>query len=173
MLSPLRCYRPLVTLSPAGTIAVIERFDRTSDRAGGFIPGPRGLLRLLLVASYLVAGWFHLATPRAFLAIMPEWVPFPSEVVFWTGIAEALGALALLQPWSVRLRRAGAVGLALYAVCVFPANINHFALDMARTDGGWGLGYHLPRMALQPVLVWLALWTGGVTNWPFARRRTP
>lgn len=108
---------------------------------------------------------------------MPEWVPLPAEVVLWTGVAEALGALALLQPWSERLRRAGAIGLALYAVCVFPANINHFALDVARAEagvsGGWGLAYHLPRMALQPVLVWLALWTGGVTNWPFARRRIP
>ena len=101
---------------------------------------------------------------------MPEWVPLPAEVVLWTGIAESLGALALIQPWSRRLRRGGAIGLALYAVCVFPANINHFALDMAREGGGWGLAYHLPRMALQPLLVWLALWTGGVTNWPFARR---
>ena len=65
---------------------------------------------------------------------------------------------------------AGGIGLAIYAVCVFPANINHFALDMAQPDGGLGLGYHLPRMFAQPILVWLALWTGGVTNWPFARR---
>lgn len=128
------------------------------------------MLRWLVGAGYLIAGYFHLASPRIFLAIMPEWVPFPNEAVLWTGVAEALGALALLQPWSERLRRAGAIGLALYAVGVFPANINHFALDMAREDGGWGLAYHLPRMGLQPVLVWLALWTGGVTNWPFASR---
>lgn len=131
---------------------------------------PRAVLRILLGASYIAAGYFHLAAPEPFLEIVPGRVPLPEEVVFWTGIAESAGALALLQPWSRRLRRAGAIGLALYAVCVFPANINHFALDMARPDGGWGLAYHLPRMALQPVLVWLALWTGGVVNWPFARR---
>jgi uncharacterized membrane protein len=130
----------------------------------------RGALRWLLGALYLVAGAFHLLQPQPFIAVTPEWVPAKAFVVRWTGIAEALGALGLLQPWSAKLRRAGAIGLALYAVCVFPANINHFALDMGRDDGGLGLAYHIPRMLLQPVLVWLALWTGGVTNWPFVRR---
>lgn len=104
------------------------------------------------------------------MEIMPGWVPAAESVVFWTGIAELLGAAALLQPWSVTLRKVGAIGLALYAVCVFPANVNHFALDMARKDGGLGLFYHLPRMIAQPVLVWLALWAGGVTDWPWRRR---
>ncbi|HEU4820451.1 MAG TPA: DoxX family protein [Qipengyuania sp.] len=131
----------------------------------------RPIFRAVLGALYLVAGYFHLAAPGPFLAIMPGWTLFPAEIVLWTGVAEILGAIALLQPWSHGLRRAGAVGLALYAVVVFPANINHFALDMARADEGWGFAYHIPRMALQPVLVWLALWSGGVTNWPFARRR--
>ena len=131
----------------------------------------RPIFRAVLGTLYFVAGYFHLAAPGPFLAIMPGWALFPAEIVLWTGVAEVLGAIALLQPWWRELRRAGAIGLALYAVFVFPANINHFALDMERTDGGWGLAYHLPRMALQPVLVWLALWSGGVTNWPFARRR--
>jgi len=59
------------------------------------------------------------------------------------------------------------VALALYALCVWPANINHFMIDMARPDHGWGLAYHVPRMLAQPVLVWLALWTGEVIDWPF------
>jgi uncharacterized membrane protein len=133
----------------------------------------RAALRWLLASAYLVAGYFHLAQPQPFVAVTPSWVPFKEEVVRWTGIAEAMGALALLQGWSMPLRRAGAIGLALYAVCVFPANIVHFQLDMARADGGLGLAYHVPRMLLQPVLVWLALWTGGVTNWPLARRPGP
>lgn len=130
----------------------------------------RTILRWLLGALFLVAGYFHLAQPQPFVDVTPDWVPAKEAAVFWTGIAEALGALALLQPRSARLRRIGGIGLALYAVCVFPANINHFALDMARADGGLGLAYHIPRMLLQPVLVWLALWSGGVTDWPFSRR---
>ena len=130
----------------------------------------RHILRWLLAAFYAVAGYMHLANPAPFLTIMPAWVPAPEAVVLWTGIAELLGAAALAQWTSVSLRRAGAIGLALYAVCVFPANIHHFALDLARPDGGLGLGYHGPRMIAQPLVVWLALWTGGVTDWPLRRR---
>lgn len=129
-------------------------------------------LRFLLALFYALAGWQHLANPDPFLTIMPEQVPWPEAVVFWTGIAELLGAAALAQPISARLRKAAGIGLALYALCVWPANINHFAMDMARPDGGLGLAYHVPRMIAQPVLIWLALWVGDVTDWPFRRRRS-
>ncbi|MXO63786.1 DoxX family protein [Qipengyuania oceanensis] len=130
----------------------------------------RAGLRWLLAIFYGFAGYMHLVQPDPFLQIMPDWVPAPEAVVWFTGVAELLGAVALAQPLSASLRKWGAIGLALYAVCVFPANINHFAMDMARTDGGGlGLAYHLPRMVAQPLLVWLALWTGGVTDWPFKR----
>ena len=130
----------------------------------------RPALRWLLAAFYAFAGFMHLAAPQPFLSIIPEWVPAPDALVFWTGTAELLGAAALAQPWNAKVRKAGAIGLAAYAVCVFPANINHFAMDMARDDGGLGLAYHIPRMIAQPVLVWLALWVGGVTDWPWRRR---
>ena len=129
----------------------------------------RSLLRLLLAALYFVAGYFHLAEPDPFLRISPSWVPFPQVVVFWTGIAEFAGAAALLQPWSDRLRHAGAMGLAIYALCVWPANFNHLLIDLASEDGGWGLTYHVPRLLAQPLLIWLALWCGQVIDWPFRK----
>jgi uncharacterized membrane protein len=104
------------------------------------------------------------------VTIVPPWVPAPAAIVTVTGVAELLGAAGLLQPWSVRLRRAAAVGLALYALCVWPANFQHLALDMARADHGLGLGYHVPRLLAQPLIIWLALWAGEATDWPFARR---
>lgn len=131
----------------------------------------RDVLRWILALFYFAAGVIHIAAPAPFLTIMPRWVPMPDEVVFLTGIAELLGAIGLAQGISLPLRRAAAIGLALYAVCVFPANINHFALDMAKPGNGAGLAYHVPRMFAQPLLVWLALWTGGVTDWPWKARR--
>lgn len=128
-------------------------------------------LRWILVALYAVAGIAHIAAPGPFLAITPHWVPLAPIVIFWTGVAELLGASALVQPISPRLRQAAGIGLALYAVCVFPANINHFIMDMHRPDHGFGLSYHLPRMIAQPMLVWLALWTSGTTAWPFGKAR--
>jgi uncharacterized membrane protein len=130
----------------------------------------KSALRWLLAGFYFLAGVIHLARPAPFLTIMPGWVPLPEAVVLWTGVAEILGAVALVQGVSLPLRRAGGWGLALYALCVWPANINHFAIDMARASGGLGLAYHVPRMIAQPVIIWLALWAGGCL--PLRRSRT-
>lgn len=132
----------------------------------------RTVLRWLLAVFYGYAGYAHIASPAPFLQIMPPMVPWPEQVVLWTGVAEIMGALALAQPFSLPLRKAGAIGLALYALCVWPANINHMMMDIASPDGGFGLAYHIPRMIAQPLIIWLALWTGGVwtggvVKWPF------
>lgn len=119
----------------------------------------RTVARLLLALLYAVAGWFHLTSPAPFLKITPGWVPMPELVVWLTGMAELAGAAGLAQPWSAPLRRAAGWGLAAYALCVWPANVNHMLLDMAKADGGWGMAYHVPRLAAQPLLIWLALWT--------------
>jgi uncharacterized membrane protein len=132
--------------------------------------GWRTVLRWLLAALYAFAGYVHLVQPQPFLAITPLWVPWPGAVVAATGIAELLGAAALAQGRSLRLRQAAGIGLALYALCVWPANFRHMAIDMARPDHGLGLGYHLPRLAAQPMVIWLALWVGQVTDWPCRRR---
>ena len=92
-------------------------------------------------------------------------------MILLTGVAELAAAPALVQPWSKPLRRAAGIGLALYAVCVYPANVNHMLIDLARSDQGLGLAYHVPRLLAQPLLVWLALWCGEVLDWPFARKR--
>lgn len=131
----------------------------------------RVALRWLLGLLYAVAAYFHFTNPGTFLTIMPGWVPYPEAVILWTGLAELAGALALVQPWSQPLRRAGAIGLALYAIGVYPANVNHMLLDLAKPDHGWGLAYHIPRQFAQPLLVWLALWAGEVIEWPWRRTR--
>jgi uncharacterized membrane protein len=126
-----------------------EEHERWS--AGGF-------LRIALAAFYALAGAAHLLWPEPFLAIMPEAVPFPRAVVLLTGLAEIAGAAGLL---TARFRQAAGLLLALYAVCVFPANIRHAMLG--GEFFGWPLDwrYHAPRLLLQPVLVWWALRAGG------------
>jgi uncharacterized membrane protein len=118
----------------------------------------RTILRWALALFYFAAGVVHLVAPAPFLTITPAWVPAPEAVVLLTGVAEILGAIGLVQPFSKPLRRAAGCGLALYALCVWPANINHLLIDMAKADGGLGLAYHVPRMLAQPVIIWLAWW---------------
>jgi uncharacterized membrane protein len=117
-----------------------------------------------LAALYLAIGIVHLVASDAMLPLMPDWVPEPRLVILATGLCEIAGAAGLLTP---RFRRAAAIGLALYAVCVYPANLKH-AFDHIHIDGipdSWW--YHGPRLAFQPVFVWAALWAGGLIDWPF------
>lgn len=124
--------------------------------------------RWLLALIYLAAGIIHIRSPGGFVAITPAWVPSPHAVVFWTGVAEIAGAIGLMIP---RLRRAAGIGLALYALCVWPANFNHAINDIAIGGNRLPWAYHGPRLALQPLIIWWALWVGGVTDWPFRKRR--
>ncbi len=114
----------------------------------------------------------HIVAPGGFLAITPGWVPFPEQVVLFTGVAEIAGAIGLLVPknaiyWA---RPAAGIGLALYAVCVWPANFNHAIYDIPVGGHHASWWYHGPRLLLQPVFIWLALWVSGVVDWPFRRR---
>ena len=126
----------------------------------------RLVMRWMMAAFYLIAGVLHLTATDGFLTIVPAWVPFPREVVLLTGVCEIAGALALL---TARWRRLAGIMLALYAVCVFPANIKH-ALEGVAVGGlpqSWW--YHGPRLALQPALVWWALIASEAIDWPFGR----
>lgn len=124
----------------------------------------RVVMRWIMAALYVVAGIAHLTLTDKFLAIVPDWVPYPGHVVLFTGVCEILGAIALV---TTRLRRLAGIMFALYAICVFPANVKQ-AIDHVHLspipDSWW---YHSPRLAFQPVLVWWALFCAGVTDWPF------
>jgi uncharacterized membrane protein len=96
------------------------------------------------------------------LLIVPDWVSFPREVVLPTGICEIAGSVALASP----RRRLAGIMLARYAVCVFPANIKHAMESIHLPPVPYSWLYHGPRLALQPVLVWWALFCAGVIDWP-------
>ena len=131
----------------------------------------RTILRWVLVVAYLIAGIAHVASPSGFLKITPAWVPFPATVILLTGLCEIAGALAL--GFVPALRRVAGIALALYAVCVFPANINHAINDIAIGGTHLSWWYHGPRLAFQPVIIWWALWVGGVIDWPFRPASRP
>ena len=89
-------------------------------------------------------------------------------MILLTGLCELAGAAMLL---TARWRRFAGIMLALYALCVWPANIKHAVLHIALPpipDSWW---YHGPRLAFQPVLIWWALYCSGAIDWPW--RRTP
>jgi uncharacterized membrane protein len=130
----------------------------------------RALARWTLAIIYFAAGLLHLYFSGALLQIIPDWVPYPRHVIFITGICEIVGAIALLT--RSRLRYAAGIAFALYAICVWPANIKHAIEGIPIGEMQLGWWYHAPRLAFQPVLVWWALFAGEVVTWPFGKRKS-
>jgi uncharacterized membrane protein len=124
-------------------------------------------MRGIMAAFYAVAGVAHLIVPDKFLAITPHWVPLAPQVILITGVCELAGAAGLLiKP----LRWRAGAALAAYALCVWPANFKHAidGIDLPFLSSGWL--YHGPRLALQPVIIWWALYCADVIDWPWRRR---
>ncbi len=113
---------------------------------------------------YGLAGVLHLMHPAPFVAITPDFVPEPQWVVWLTGLAEIAGAIGLQIE---RFRKAAGLGLALYALCVWPANWVHAFSDIAVAGLPTSWWYHAPRLAAQPLLILAALHAGG---WRLTRR---
>lgn len=124
----------------------------------------RTILLWLLAAIYVPFGVLHIAASHSFLPIMPPPLPFKLQLIVFTGACEIGGGIGLLVP---RTRRMAAIWLAIYALCVWPANIYQalWRVHVPPPPDSWW--YHGPRLAFQPVLVWWPLFAAGVTDWPF------
>jgi uncharacterized membrane protein len=123
----------------------------------------RAAMRWILAAFYSAAGIVHLVAPDKLLAITPAWVPFAPQVIFFTGVFELAASVALVtRP----LRWWAGIAMAVYAVCVWPANFKHAidGIDLPYVTSSWL--YHGPRLALQPVIIWWALYCANVIEWP-------
>jgi len=123
-------------------------------------------MRWILAALYTAAGIAHLGGRDNLLENTPSWVPFAPQVILVTGLFELAASIALLTN---PLRRPAGIALAAYAICVWPANFKHAidAVDLPYIANSWL--YHGPRLALQPVIVWWALYCAEIIDWP--RRR--
>ncbi len=105
----------------------------------------------LMAALYFIAGINHFIHPKAYMRIMPPWIPFPKELVFISGAVEIACALLLLPSFS---RRIAAWGIILLLIAVFPANIQ-MSLNYYRESNPY-LWLTLLRLPLQILLIWWA-----------------
>jgi uncharacterized membrane protein len=151
-------FAALITLTLAAALA---------SKAG--VPGLANWpsrMRLALAAALWFFGTDHLLNIDRYLPMMPEFVPWPVEMVRFTGLCEIAGGVGLLVP---RLRTLAGMMLAIYFVAVFPANIKN-AVDGLSVDGlptvSW---YYWVRLLFQPIAIWWALYASEVIDWP--RRR--
>lgn len=105
----------------------------------------------LMILFYAGAGINHFVHPSFYLQIMPPWVPWHSELVFISGVAEVVSALLLLFPGT---RRVGAWAVIALLVAVFPANIQMLLnYKTAHNPQVWVAVLRLP---IQLLLIWWA-----------------
>lgn len=116
------------------------------------------LSKFLLALLMVTAGILHFARSGFFLKIVPDYLPFPLEIVYVSGVCEiALGILLLIP----RFSQLAAWGIIALLIAVFPANIyayQHQELIPAPPI------VHLLRLPLQGVLILWAYWHTGRIN---------
>ena len=78
------------------------------------------LTQKLLAATFTFTGVMHFVRPKDYQAIMPPPVPMHAEAVALSGVAEVVGALAVIPP---RTRRFARWWNLAWLVAVFPANV--------------------------------------------------
>jgi uncharacterized membrane protein len=119
---------------------------------------PNWMVHLKTVSKFLLAalmvgvGTMHFVQTDFFTRIMPPYLPWHRELVYISGICEAVLGLLLLVP---RLSRFAAWGIIALMIAVFPANIylyQHQELLPASPT------VHFLRLPLQAVFIVWAYW---------------
>ena len=115
------------------------------------------LTRTALAAFFSFSGMLHFVRPRPYEAIVPP--PFPKrESVAISGVAEVVGAVAVLHPATRQTSRWWLIALLL---AIFPANI-WMAVSPEKVPGlgnkipRWALWARLPLQPLAMLWVWRA-----------------
>lgn len=100
--------------------------------------------------AFVATGVLHFLRPKMYEQIMPDYLPAHRELVYASGVTEAVGGLAVLHP---KTRVFGGWLLLLTIVGVYPANV-HMALHPERYP-------QIPKAALYarlplqlPMLLW-------------------
>jgi len=126
-----------------------------------------GALGVAALATWAGATRYALATMLVFTAsahftkmkndlvrMMPDWIPQPLAVIYFTGVCEIAGAIGLIVPY---LRHAADIALIVFFIVVFPANVK-----AARTGVSVGSKRPTPiwlRAAMQVLFIALTCWS--------------
>jgi uncharacterized membrane protein len=109
------------------------------------------MFKRLVGPLFVIAGALHFVVPKAYVAMMPRYLPAHRELVYASGVAEIAGGVGLMYPstrtWAGRW-------LIATLVAIFPANLN-MALNperyAERIPGGEAT--LIARLPLQALLI--------------------
>lgn len=105
--------------------------------------------RIAMSAMLITTGIAHFVYTKGMTMMLPDFLPFPTEIIHTTGILEILGAIGILIP---KFQRQTAWLLIYFFIAILPANIfsalKHVNMETATYDGE-GLSYLWFRIPLQ------------------------
>ncbi|MEP1152675.1 MAG: hypothetical protein ABJI69_08480 [Balneola sp.] len=93
--------------------------------------------------------------PDFFVKIVPSYIPHQKLMVLISGIAEILGGIGIMLPFSKTL---AGWGLILLLIAVFPANIDMFLKAHQKQGFSTYTVLTLARLPLQFVLIYWVYW---------------
>ena len=145
---------PLIFLIVTFAILVLADKNLLNGRIGLSMAG-----RVAMAGMLLVTGITHFTNTEELIEMMPEPMPWKSEMVYFTGICELLAIPGLI--WE-KTRRLAAVLLIVFFIAVLPANIVGSMKQVQMGGMEYGTVYLWFRIPLQIFFIW---WT-----WYFALR---
>ena len=121
------------------------------------------LAQRLLAAFFTLTGTLHFVRPREYEAIVPPALPMHKEIVAVSGVAEIVGALAVIP---ARTRPFARWWLLALLAAVFPANI-YMAMRPDEVAERGVAAERIPRILLWgrlPLQPLMALWVWRATR---------
>ncbi len=131
----------------------------------------RMALRHGMAGGFTFTGIDHLLSAETrYVPMLPDFLAsYTLELVYFTGVAELLGALGLILPLALykrlglpNLRKWAGIGLAVMLVFLVIANINVAIKGSSVAGIEFGAWYYWLRPLLQPVIILWALYVSGV-----------
>lgn len=111
--------------------------------------------KYIMGGMYIAAGILHFIKPKIYLKIMPPYLPYHIQLVYLSGVFEALFGALLLFPETQAI---GAWGIIATLIGVFPANI--YMLTSYKGKKTWYRIALWVRLPLQFLLIyWAWLYT--------------
>ncbi|MBT8183970.1 MAG: DoxX family protein [Eudoraea sp.] len=107
----------------------------------------------LMAVMYIIAGVFHFIKPKAYLRVMPRYLPNPKTLVFLSGLAEIILGIALVIPV---MKVLAIYGILLMLLAFMPVHI--YMLTEKNASLGMPKWILLLRIILQFGLMYWAWW---------------
>lgn len=108
----------------------------------------------VVALPFTVSGVIHLADPATFTPIVPHFLPWPTGLVYASGVAELVCAVGL---W--RRQRWAGIAAAVLLLVIWPANLQD-SITAQQGHHVWTQVLLWVRLPVQIPLIWLALQSG-------------